>query len=192
MTVDALVERITQDARARIAQLRAGAEAEVAVLAEAGARASARDRECALARQRAARRNAFGAELAAAQRRAAVQVLVAQHAFLDRVFGRAESFAADGDRDARYLDALPRLVGGVLACLGDRPATLRCRPALAAQMEPLLARRREVELQVDAALPAGFVVAARDGSCTIDCTLTARLGALRPHLEAGLLARGPR
>jgi vacuolar-type H+-ATPase subunit E/Vma4 len=191
MTLDALIAQLTQDAQARIAALRADADAEVAALVEASARASSRDREQALAVRRAARQRAFDVERAVAQRRAAARVLTAQHAFLDRVFARAEVLAADGDSDARYLDALPRHLSAVTACLGGRPATLHCRPALAAHLQPLLADMAQVELLVDAALPAGFTVALRDGSCTIDCTLSARLSALRPRLEAALLAQGP-
>ena len=59
-------------------------------------------------------------------------------------------------------------------------------------LQPLLAGIPHVEPMADDTLPAGFAVAVRDGSCTIDCTLGARLSALRPHLEAGLLSRVPR
>lgn len=189
--MDALIARMTSDAKARIETLRTEADAAIAELVEAGVRASSRDNEQALAARRATREGAFDAERAVAQRQAAARVLTAQHAFLDRVFARAEALAADADSDARYLDALPRQLSAVLACLGGQPAELRCRPALAAQLQPLLADMPHVETLADAALPAGFSAALRDGSCTIDCTLSARLSALRPKLEAALLSRGP-
>ena len=192
MTVDALIARMTQDALARVAALRADADAEVAALAEAGANASARDREQTLAAQRAARRGAFDVERADARRRAAARALTAQHAFLDRVFARAEVLAAAANADPRYVEALPRHFAAIVRFLGGGPATLRCRPELAPRMQPWLADAPGIELVTDATLPAGLTAATRDGRCTIDCTLPARLAALRPRLEAGLLARVPR
>ena len=192
MALDALIARVTQDAKSRIAALRASADAELAALAEASASASSRDIERTLAERRAARQRAFDVERALAQRRAAEQVLKAQHAFLDRVFARAESLAAAAGSDPRYLDTLPRQVAAVLGYLGERQCALRCPPELAPHLRPLLADAPQVELVADAALPAGFVGAARDASCTIDCTLSVRLCAMRPRLEAGLLERVPR
>jgi vacuolar-type H+-ATPase subunit E/Vma4 len=191
MTIDALIARMTQDARVRIADLRAQADTELTALAEASAQATSRDREQALAVRRAARQSAFDVERAAAQRHAAARVLTAQHAFLDRVFARAESLAVDSGSDARYLNALPRQLAVVMRYLGGRPATLHCRPALALHLQPLLAEMPQVAPMVDDTLPAGFTAALRDGSCTIDCTLSARLSALRPQLEAVLLSRVP-
>ena len=192
MTVDALIARLTQDAQARIAALRAAADAEVAALAEAGASASAREREQTLEAQRVARRGAFDVERAHAQWRAAARVLTAQHSFLDRIFARADVLAATADADPRYVEALPRHVAAIVRFLGGGPATLRCRPELAPRVRPWLADAPGIELVADAALPAGITAAARDGRCTIDCTLPARLAALRPRLEAQLLSRVPR
>ena len=191
MTVDALIARMTQDARARIAAARAEADGEVAALLAAGTAAVARGREQTLAVRQARRRAVLDAERAAAQRQATTRVLSAQHAFLDRVFARAESLAVEAVSDKRYLDALPEQVAALASYLGGQPATLRCRPELAPHLRPLLARLPRVELAADAMLPAGFVVDTADGSCTIDCTLPTRLAALRPRLEAGLLARVP-
>ena len=189
--MDALIARMTEDAQSRIAALHAAADRELAALAEASAQASSRDRAQALAARRAVRQGAFDVERAVALRHAAARVLTAQHAFLDRVFARAEALAVDGDSDTRYLEGLPRHLAAVVACLGDRPATLRCRPALAVHLRTLLVDRPQVEPTADDTLPAGFTAALRDGSCTIDCTLCARLSALRPRLEAGLLERVP-
>ena len=176
----------------RIASVRADADAQVAALADAGAKASSRDLEHELASRQAARRSAFDVELAVARRRAATQVLNAQHGFLDRVFARAESLAADAGSDPRYLESLPRCVAAVAGHLGDRPASLRCRLELAPHLQRLFAERPQVELVADDTLPAGFIAATRDASCTIDCTLPALLSALRPRLEAGLLSRVPK
>ena len=71
-------------------------------------------------------------------------------------------------------------------------AALHCRPDLAARLEPLLNDRPWFALVPDDKVPAGFVARAGDGSCTIDCTLATRLRALRPRLEAKLLAQVPR
>jgi vacuolar-type H+-ATPase subunit E/Vma4 len=189
MSVDALIARMTLEAQARIAAVRAGADADTLGLAEATARASARDLEQALAARQTVRQRAFAVERALAQRRAAASVLNAQHAFLDRVFARAESLAAEASVDARYLDALPGQIAALQAYLGGRPATLRCRPELAGRIQPLLVDMPQLELVVDETVAAGFIALAADGSCTIDGSLAARLSALRPQLEASLLAQ---
>jgi len=191
MTVDALIARMTQDAQARIAAVRTAADAEVAALQQASATATSRDVETALEARRAERQGAFAVERALAQRRAAAAVLSAQHALLDRVFARAEALGAQAGADALFVQALPRLVAAVLPYLGGRPAVLRCRPDLLPHLQPLLAAAPQTEAIADASLPVGFVAATRDASCTIDCTLSARLAALRPRLEAALLARVP-
>jgi vacuolar-type H+-ATPase subunit E/Vma4 len=192
MTVDALIARLNADAQARIAAVRAGADAEISALAKASMKQSSRSVEQTLASRRTARQSAFAVERAATQRHAAASLLTAQHAFLDRVFARAESLAEAADTDSRHLDALPRQVAAVVVYLGDRPATLRCRVELEAHLRPLLGDAPQIELVADTGVPAGFIVSARDASCTIDCTLRARLAALRPKLEAGLLPRMPK
>lgn len=191
MTVDALIARMTQDAQARIAQLRADADAEVVALEQARAAASSRDAEQALEARRAERQLAFAVEHTQARRHAAAAVLRAQHALLDRVFARAEVLGAQTGAEAPVLDALPRLVAAVLPYLGGRPALLRCRPDLVAPLQTLLAGAGQVDIVADTTLPAGLIVDARDQSCSIDGTLPALLAALRPRLEATLLARMP-
>jgi vacuolar-type H+-ATPase subunit E/Vma4 len=192
MSLDALTARMTQEAQARIAAVRSRADAEASALTESGARKSSRVLERALAQREAARESAFAVERAQAQRRAATAVLLAQHAFLDRVFARAESFAAQAQADRRHRDALPGEVAAVARHLGGRAATLRCRGDLAECLRPLLADAPQFALEVDDRVPAGFIAIAGDGSCTVDATLLARLRSLRPHLEAGLLAQAPK
>ena len=191
MAVEALIARMTRDAQARIAALRAAADAEVAAVADASARAASSALERDLASRRAVRDSAFAAERGTVQRRAAAAVLAAQHALLDRVFERAEALAGGCVADRRHLDALPRQVAAVLRYLGGRAATLRCAPPLRPYLEPLLAQAPQVEVLIDEARPAGFVADARDGTCTIDCAPSAQLAALRPRLEAALLAQVP-
>jgi len=102
--------------------------------------------------------------------------------------------SALADKDGYRTDvrsALQRLQMSVMRYPGGRPTTLRCRSALAVHLRPLLADMPHVEPLTDDTLPAGFTAEVRDGSCTVDCTLSARLSALRPQLEAGLLARVP-
>jgi vacuolar-type H+-ATPase subunit E/Vma4 len=191
MSVDALIARMTQDAHARIAALRAHADAELAALADAGAQASSRDNEQWLAAREATRQAGFTVERASAQRRAAATLLRAQHALLDRVLARALSLCDQAGDDARYVDSLPGQMAAVAGYLGGRSATLRCRPALAARLRSWLAERPQLSLAEDDTVAAGFVVDADDGSCTVDGTLAARLSALWPQLEAGLLAQVP-
>jgi vacuolar-type H+-ATPase subunit E/Vma4 len=192
MSIDALIARMTLDAQERIVAVRARADADAAALDERGARASSRELEQALAARQAERGSAFAVERTEAQRRAAAAVLTAQHAFLDRVFARAESFAAGAHADRRYVEALPGEIAAVAAHLGGRAARLRCQGNLAERLRPLLVDAPQFELDVDDQVPAGFIALAGDGSCTIDATLVARLRTLRPRLEAALLARAPR
>ncbi len=192
MSVDALIARMTQQAQARTAALRASADAEVAALAASSANASARSIEQELAARQAARESAFAVERAVAQRRAAAGVLAAQHAFVDRVLARAEALTDAATTDTRYLENLPGQLAAVAVYLGGNKAALHCRPDLAARLEPLLNDRPWFALVPDDKVPAGFVARAGDGSCTIDCTLATRLRALRPRLEAKLLAQVPR
>ena len=190
MSVDTLVARMAQDAQERIAALRAVADAEIAALDQARARAAATDQSHALAARRTERQTAFAVERAHAQQRTAARVLTAQHAFVERVFARAEALAAAAD--ARYLEALPRTIDAVVGYLGGQGATLRCRPALQSALQHCVAGLDGVDVDLDPSLAVGFVATTRDGACTIDCTLPAMLAALRPRLAAELLARVPR
>jgi vacuolar-type H+-ATPase subunit E/Vma4 len=192
MSVDALIARMTLEAQTRIAAARVRADAEVAALAESGARASSRDLERELAAREAERSRAFAIERAETQRRAAAAVLNAQHAFLDRVFARAEALAAQAQADRRYLDTLPGEIAAVARYMGGRAARLRCRGDLAECLRRLLADAPQFELCFDDQVTAGFIALAGDGSCTIDATLGAQLRALRPQLEATLLAQAPK
>jgi len=190
MGADTLIARMEQDARSRIAALRADAEAEIAALAQSRAQDAATDQSRVLAARRAERQTAFAVERSRARQRAAARVLTAQHAFVERVFARARALAATAD--ARYLEALPRYVEAVAGHLGGQSATLRCRPEMAAALQRCAAGLHGVDIAADRDLPVGFVATTGDGSCTIDCTLPALLSALRPRLEAALLERVPR
>lgn len=189
MAIDALIARMTQDAQARIAAVQAAADAELAALREAGSQAASRELEESLAARHAARQAAFQLERSQAQRAAATRLLNAQHALLDRVFARAAALAEAAGNDARYLETLPQRIAAVVAFLGDKPATIRCRRELAHELRRVLEPVPLVELVIDDALGAGFTAGTRDASCRIDATLAARLAELRPRLEAGLLAR---
>jgi vacuolar-type H+-ATPase subunit E/Vma4 len=191
MGVDALIARMTGDAQARMAALRAEADAEVAEFERARSQAASADRSRVLDERRAQRQSAFAAERAQARRRAAARVLAAQHAFVDRIFARAEALGAAAGADARCLEALPRQLDAVAVHLGGQPATVRCRPELAPALQRCAAALCGVEITVDATLPVGFVAVTGDGRCTIDCTVPALLSALRPRLQAALLARVP-
>ena len=189
MGIDALIARLRQDAQARIAALQAAADAELALLARARADAARHRLEQALAEREAEGRRTGELERVDAQRQAAAGVLRARHALLDRVFERAEALAAASCTDPRYLASLPQQLRAVRDCLGDQPASVSCTPALAAALQPLLAALPRWILVPDAAMAPGFVVHAPDAACTIDVTLAARLAALRPRLEARLLAQ---
>ncbi len=189
MSLDALLARMTEDAQARIAAVRAAADGEIAALSAATEQALSRNRERTLDARRSARQRSFDIERAEAQHRAAVRLLTAQHALLDRVFARAQERCANACSDPRYRATLERQVPAVLHFLGDRPATLRCAPQIASSVRALLPEAANVQVSADDTLSSGFIAEAQDATCTIDCSLPARLAALRPQLEAGLLAR---
>jgi vacuolar-type H+-ATPase subunit E/Vma4 len=189
MGVDTLIARLEQDAQARIAALQAGADAEIAAIDRECAQGAAMDQSQVLAARRAERQAAFAVEHARARQQAAAQVLAAEYAFVDRVFARAQALAATAG--VRFVEALPRYIEALAGHLGGQAATLRCRPELAEALQRCAGDLGDVTIATDEAMPVGFVAATGDGRCTIDCTLPARLSALRPRLRAALLSRVP-
>ncbi len=187
---DALVARMTSDAQTRVAALRAQADAEIAARERARAEAAARDESRQRAVQRTERERRFAVEHMRARRAAAQRVLSAQHALVERVLARA-LVAADTTED-RLVAALPAWIDALARHLGGEAVTLRCQPALAVALEACAAALGEVEVVVDDRVSPGFVAVTREDRCTIDCTLAARLAALRPQLQAALLARALR
>ncbi len=185
MTPDALVARMTEDARSRIAGLQAQADAEIAALERARADAAALDQSKWLAARHSERQRAFAIEHAQARRAAAQRVLAAQYALIDRVFAHAAALATQAEDCV--IDALPRLVQAVGRHIGNEGVTLRCRSAFAAALRGCAAALGAVEIVADETIAPGFVAATCDGRCTIDCTLPARLAALRPVVQSTLL-----
>jgi vacuolar-type H+-ATPase subunit E/Vma4 len=190
MGVDALIARMEQDAQARIAALRADADAEIAAIDAARAQAAANDQSRLLAARRAERMTACAVERAHARQASAARVLATEHAFVERVFTRAQSLAATAR--ARLIEALPELFAAAIGHLGGQPAALRCPPALGDAVQRCVGDRPDVDLVIDDRLPEGFIAATRDGSCTIDCTLPALLAATRDRVQAALVAQVPR
>ena len=187
MGLDALTARLERDADAMVAAIRDESEAQArACLAQAGADSTQR-REQWLGLREQGRRQVIDRELADTGRRLRAELLVAQHALLDRVFARAVQLAEALSEDPGLRAAMPSHLHEVLFHLGERDAQVRCPPCLAAQLHPLLAERAGVELVVDAQAPLGISARLRDGSLTIDNTLAARLERVRPQLEPMLL-----
>lgn len=187
MGIEALVARLERDADAMVEAIREEGEVQVrACLAQAHADAAQR-REEWLGRRERERRQVLDRELADTARRLRAELLVAQHALLDRVFARARQLAESLADDPGLRAAMPSHLHDVLSHLGERDAQLRCPPCLAAQLQALLAGRPGVELVVDEQAPPGVCARSRDGSLTIDNTVAVRLERLRPQLEPMLL-----
>lgn len=186
MTAEALIGRLTADARSRIAALRADADAEIDAMARSRDRAAADDQARRLAERRAARQAAFAVERSRARLQAMARTLAAEHAFVDRVFAQAERLATA--ESGRHADAAVARLHAALSHLGNAPATLRSAPALADALRAAGGARADLRVVTDPALDGGFVLATEDGRCTIDCTPSALLAALRPQGTPALLA----
>lgn len=186
MAVEALIARMAVDAHARIAELQAMADAEVAAIERSRAQAALHDQSAVMTERQAVRDQRHAEERALAQREAAAQRLAAQHALVERAFTRALALAA---AEQRVIASLPALVQELARHLDGQRATLRCRPAIAPALQRAAQGLVKATLSTDSSLPPGFIATTQDGRCTIDATLPAQLAALRPLLQAGLLAR---
>ena len=182
-----LVGRLERDTEARVAEVRAHADAEVAALAAGARRAAESARGDALAVRRRERRAELARAIAEVRRSARLAELDAEHAAIERGLARARELLGEVECRPDYLASVPDRVDQALRYLPPGEARIQCRPALAEAVARAAAGHADVTVEVSAEMPAGFTVSARDGSVAVDCTLSALLGRLRPRLRADLL-----
>jgi vacuolar-type H+-ATPase subunit E/Vma4 len=124
------------------------------------------------------------------RRNALRETLEARRGLLDRVFAAARLRFAEAQTSPPYRAGLPHLVAEALACIGDRPATLRSCPELSSDLARA-AGNAKVTVVSDPSVRAGFRAVAEGGTMEVDATLDARLTVLAPALSLEILERLP-
>lgn len=120
--------------------------------------------------------------LADARRTALGALLQSQYAAVDRIIGVARELVSERlASDVALPGLLPRMAA-LLEYLGDVPARVRCRDALAARVSAALPPTNRVIVDPSADAPAGFVITDENGRLTIDDTVDAWLARERPRI----------
>ncbi|NLT35898.1 MAG: hypothetical protein GXX83_08370 [Gaiellales bacterium] len=112
-------------------------------------------------------------------------VLRARDALLSRVRTAAEALVASLEADPGYRAALAGEVREAVGYMGEGPAHVRCRPALARVIGEAVAglQRTGLSVQEESGLPTGFVIRAADGREEVDARLVTRLDRMWPELS---------
>ena len=181
MSLDALLATLTRETDERIAALLADARSGAEALVADAETARIRRRDELLAERRAALQVDAAAEVASVRREARAEVLAARARAVELVFARARERLADCADDPGWLGATLGDLDAALACVAGAKV-VRCRPAHAPELDRRLRAHPDVTLERDPGVGAGFVVAAADGSVTVDATLAARLEGDRTRL----------
>lgn len=171
-------ERVVADARAEAARLRAAAEEDL----------DRRRRDRVEPEGRRLRAEAAAA-LAVARHTARRAQLLARDRLLERIFAAARELLAAAAGSEAYRRTLGRRVEEAASYAGDSPAVLRCPPALAHTLAPVVASLLNLTVEPDAGAPPGFSITSADGAVSVDQTLTGRLAQLAPQLAIDLVAR---
>lgn len=189
MSIARLVASLEADAARDAAARLAAAEARAgAIRADAEAEAAARRRRF-FAEHEPAMRAQVLRQIASAQRTCATATLAARHEILERIFARATEMLATPEVLEDYARDLATRLQTALVHLDDRPAVVRCRPAIADRVRAAIGGRPDLDVDADEEAPTGFVVRTMDGRLEIDDTLDARLERLRPRLASRLVRR---
>ena len=190
MTIAPLLDQLQRDAEDDAAHRLAEARAVAARLRRAGAARLAHRREDALAA--ASRALAHEHELRAAEvaLQAARETLVARARFVSRVLGACARRALPLAGHPGFAKVVAAELAAALACLPDEPLLLRCHPSVAATLEGALAGTgRTARIELDPALPPGFVAGTADGRVVVDATIVRRLALARDRLAIDLVRR---
>ncbi len=185
MPLEQLLTTLRAEATRGVEATLAAATAEAEAIRAAARSRRERQKEGHLAEAEAEARERHAAELGAALQRARADRLLALRRVVERVLAEAEAALGAAAESPQYMRQLPRRLAAALALVDDADAVVRCPGALA---EPLRRAAAEggcdgVDVRADAAVGAGFRVAARGGALVVDETLAARLRQLRPRLE---------
>lgn len=187
MALEHLIASLEDEAEAKIGAELDAARQEVARLeAEASGRIARLRAEALKERQVQLEQDAERI-VAATRREARQKLLLARHHLLDRVLNRAVELAPDVARGPQYMLGLSDDLLGAMSYIGQAAAIVRCSPALATEVQALLAGHEEWKLEVDPALGPGFHVAAANGSVVVDRTLPRRLQLEEARLRLEIL-----
>ncbi|MBI4503329.1 MAG: hypothetical protein HY700_19500 [Gemmatimonadetes bacterium] len=187
MPLETLIATLAGEADAEAAGELARARAEADAIAAAAAERIGRRRAAVLDTLERERRTEVERRLLHPRREARRLVLEARHALVQRVFAAARNRLSEALDSAAYRTTLQGRLEEALACVGDRPVTLRSYPRLTGEIERLIAQRaRVVE---DPAVGAGFKAVTDDGTLEVDGTLEARLHGLAAVLSLEIVGR---
>lgn len=120
--------------------------------------------------------------LADARRAALGDLLRSQYAAVDRIIAvTRERVAARLATDVELPGLRPR-IAALLEYVGDVPARIRCRDALAVRLSSALPPKCRVIVDTSEDALPGFVITDEDGRVTIDDTVDAWLARERPRI----------
>jgi vacuolar-type H+-ATPase subunit E/Vma4 len=187
---DALRAAIESEGRARIVAILRGAEEEARRLRDEASSVTRQRQSDALRDKEVELRREARGRIAAARAEARRRVLEARDDLLDRVFAMAEKalfveFEAPSGREemvARAEQALSHMPP-------DSAVVVTCSSGVAPMLENALGSHDGVRVECDPDLPAGFRVAAADGTVVVDATLSRLLEGDRPALAIEILRR---
>jgi vacuolar-type H+-ATPase subunit E/Vma4 len=189
MGIEALRAAVEREARAQIAELLDGANAQAdALRAEAQEATAARRREMLGDEESRLRRDA-AARIAATRSAKQKRVLEARDAMLDRVFaltGEQLSTALKGELAREWLVGI---ASQSLRYLPEGRVVFECSEDVVALLAQAFAGRDRIEVRCDPDLPCGFRACSQDGSIIVDATLSKLLEMQRPRLAIEVLQR---
>ncbi len=174
MALPDLIARLEQEARSRVEAIQRNADAEVHAI-EADAEQTVRQLTARqLEHGRAERHVGLERERAFARRQARARELEALHAQIRRILTRARALIPEAAQSSSYLAAVPSHLEQALRFVEGLHPRVRCQPACAPLLAPIVARCG-AELVIDHAVGPGVFVEAGDESVVVDNTLVARL-----------------
>lgn len=184
--LDAQVERLLADLEARsrqeIEQVLADARASAARTAANTERRKSERRADALRFVEADTATCRVQALAESRRAALGDLLRSQYAAVDRIIGVARERVSERLASDVELPGLAPRMAALLEYVGDVPARIRCRDALADRVSAALPPTSRVIVDPSAEAPPGFVITDEDDRLTIDDTVDAWLARERPQI----------
>lgn len=186
--IDALLATLERDAGAEIARVTEDARARAAELSAASDQRIAARRAAVLGQREADARAQHERALADARAAARVRVLSARAALLDRVFTALITELPRLAASAAYRAQLPSQVEDLLRFAGDDPVTVECAPALSTTLRQVIRTNGRLRIRPDSRIRAGFRLRTADGLIEIDASLENQVERLRPQLTLEALA----
>jgi len=186
--IDGLLATLERNALAEIARAEAEGRNRAQTITDAAERRMGERRDAALGSRRAEGRAALERALAATRRGARERVLEARAALLDRVFAAIRAILPDVATTAEYQARIANELEQARAFTAERPAVVRCAPALAERLRQVARTNGRLKIEPDGGISAGFRVATQDGALEVDATLEGRLRRAQPRIAIEVLA----